>query len=65
MFNITCWNIKGLNDPLKQREVKKLIKDKKVFVCSLVETKVTVSKFQSVCANLWGKWSFFHNGNDS
>jgi hypothetical protein len=35
-----CWNIRGLNDPLKQGEVRKLISEHHVSLCGLVETRV-------------------------
>lgn len=40
MFNIGCWNTRGLNDPLKQLEVKFLIRSIKISIIGLVETHV-------------------------
>lgn len=37
------WNVRGLNNPLKQYEVVNLMKKNKVDVCGLVETKLTSS----------------------
>lgn len=38
---ILCWwNVRGLNDPLKVREVKRLLNKQCVYVCGLFETRV-------------------------
>jgi len=34
------WNIRGLNDPMKQNEVRKLILEHKLSFVALIETKI-------------------------
>jgi exonuclease III len=41
---VYCWNVRGLNSPLKQHEVAGLMKGKKVDVCGLLEAKLTLLK---------------------
>ena len=40
MIKIGAWNIRGLNDPCKQNEVRKLIIDHNLSVLGVVEAKV-------------------------
>jgi exonuclease III len=37
---ISSWNIKGLNNPLKQHEVVRLMKKYKMDICGLREIKI-------------------------
>ncbi|KAJ6926605.1 hypothetical protein NC651_010884 [Populus alba x Populus x berolinensis] len=45
---IRCWNVRGLNSPLKQHEVVNLMRKHKLDVCCLVETKLVSSKVSSM-----------------
>lgn len=40
MFKLACWNIRGLNEAPKQKEVKNLIMESGCSICAIVETKV-------------------------
>ena len=42
-MKIYCWNVRGLNSPLKQYEVVNLMKKNKLDVCGLIETKLASS----------------------
>jgi exonuclease III len=42
-MKIYCWNVRGLNNPLKQHEVVSLMKKNKLDVCGFVETKLASS----------------------
>jgi hypothetical protein len=37
---IGCWNIRGLNDPIKHSELRRLIHQERIALFSLVETQV-------------------------
>ncbi|XP_022024392.1 uncharacterized protein LOC110924704 [Helianthus annuus] len=41
---MTAWNIRGLNRPLKQSEVRLLVSENKLSVCALLESHVDISK---------------------
>jgi len=41
---IYSWNIRGLNNPLKQHEVVSLMKKHKIDMCGLLETKLLASR---------------------
>ncbi|XP_059627352.1 uncharacterized protein LOC132270169 [Cornus florida] len=65
MINFITWNIRGLNHPSKQSEIKRLIFDKKLDLISIVETKVSLAKLDSSHRNVAPKWSIVHNYNFS
>ena len=60
-----CWNIRGLNDPLKQREVRNLIKDEKLSLCGLVETKVLEKNKDVILKTIDRSWKVECNYNFS
>ena len=39
MFKLGAWNIRGLNDPIRQKEARNIIAANKLSVCGIVETK--------------------------
>ncbi|XP_035845270.1 uncharacterized protein LOC118491527 [Helianthus annuus] len=54
---MAAWNIRGLNRPLKQSEVRLLFSENKLFVCAILEshvdiTKLTKNKYQET-RSLW------------
>ena len=58
-----CWNIRGLNDPMKQAEVRRFLREEKLSLCGLVETKVRDSNFLRVSRSINPSWKFFcHSG---
>lgn len=67
MVNCLIWNVRGLNDDIRQFNVKALMKKHKVSVAALLETKIKYGKSSRVLASL-GSWcllenyDFAHNG---
>jgi exonuclease III len=55
---IHCWNVRGLNNPLKQHEVVNLMKKNRTDVCGLVETKLISSKVSFMHRFRLGNWKF-------
>ena len=53
-----CWNIRGLNDPIKQAEVRRFLRDEKLSLCGLVETKVKEVNFVNVSRAIHPSWKF-------
>jgi hypothetical protein len=43
-MNILIWNVRGLNHPSKQREVKSMIRKNKIGLICLIETRVKEAK---------------------
>ena len=61
MVKFASWNIRGLNDPLKQREVRSFVKSHALdFIC-LVQTRVRASNRDRIFSSLFPGWSLFHN----
>ena len=56
-INLLIWNVRGLNHPSKQREVKNMIKLHKIGLVCLIETRVKETK-----ADLIKKMQSFHIG---
>lgn len=57
-----AWNIRGLNDPLKQREILSFVKAHKLCLMGIVEAKVRPEYLGSTCSHCFpGHWSFVHN----
>lgn len=63
MANLGAWNIKGLNWPLKQKEVKLFIGSNKIDVMVILEMKVKKINMDSVKGNVFGNWEFVHSNN--
>ena len=61
MVKFASWNIRGLNDPLKQREVRSFVKSQAlVFIC-LVETRVRAPNNERIFNSVFPGWKLFHN----
>lgn len=60
-MNVLAWNIRGLNMPLKQREVKKMVKRLKVSILGLVETRVKLENLVRIQAAMFPGWGIIHN----
>ena len=60
---IFSWNIRGLNNPLKQHEVVSLMKKHKMDVCGLLETKLLPSKVASFQKFRLRHWQHLSNAN--
>ena len=58
---IHSWNIRGLNNPLKQHEVVSLMKKHKMDVCGLLETKLSSSKVSSMQQFQLKNWKVLSN----
>lgn len=53
LVQIGAWNIKGMCNSLKQKEVKKLIKTNGVSICGIIETQLRKKFVESVCNNVF------------
>ena len=64
-MNLLCWNIRGLNSPLKQHEVAALLKKNKVDICALVEAKINRSKIEKLRSFRLKNWKIISNARGS
>lgn len=62
MTKFGTWNIRGLNDPLKQKEVCSFVKLNNLSFFGVVETKVRSANLSSCTSRCFpGHWQSFHN----
>jgi exonuclease III len=57
-MNWVIWNIRGLNHPLKQREVRKMVKWLDLSLICLVETRVRLENTHEVRESILPGWEF-------
>ena len=62
---IYCWNVRGLNNPLKQHEVVSLMKKLKIDVCGLLETKLSLPRLVNFYNFRLKQWKYISNANVS
>ena len=58
---ISCWNIRGLNQPQKQREIVRLIHEFKFDVIGIIETKVKLTNQDKINNNMISHWHYVTN----
>ena len=58
---VHCWNVRGLNSPLKQHEVVGLMKSKQLDVCGLLKTKLSLAKVACIHKLRLKTWQFVSN----
>ncbi|KAJ0048928.1 hypothetical protein Pint_15714 [Pistacia integerrima] len=56
-----CWNIRGLNQPIKQEEVKVFTKEKRLALCSLLETCVAIVSTNCIFNHVFRNWNWISN----
>ena len=57
----TAWNVRGMNDPFKIKEVRKFLISNMVDVCGLLETRVRSHNSRKVQKKLGHEWSWIDN----
>nr|XP_043625572.1 uncharacterized protein LOC122596998 [Erigeron canadensis] len=62
MGSIASWNIRGLNRPLKQSEVRQVVKDNNLNVCAILESHMDVSRLFKACKKICRSWDWTSNG---
>ena len=61
MVKFSSWNIRGLNDPLKQKEVRFFVESQALdFVC-ILETRVRAPNKDRIFTTIFPGWRMFHN----
>ncbi|XP_028095883.1 uncharacterized protein LOC114295782 [Camellia sinensis] len=58
---IASWNVRGLNDPSKQKEVKSFVSKENFHVMGILETKIKQTNERKICEKCFGKWSMLSN----
>ena len=53
---IASWNVRGLNDPSKHKEIKILVFKENIHVMGVLETKIKQINESKICAQCFGNW---------
>lgn len=61
MIKFAAWNVRGLNDPVKQAEVRHLVQSQALSCVALLETKVQQSNQSAISLSLMRGWRFIDN----
>ena len=64
-LKIATWNIRGLSNSDKQKEVKKFIAEEKLQMCAILETHVKYNKVKKLGDNVFGSWDYVTNAEDN
>lgn len=60
-FNLGFWNIQGLNDPIKQKEVKSFVSSNKLNLVDLLEHKIRAVWADKITQFICPDWCFVNN----
>lgn len=60
-MNIACWNVRGLNKPLRQREVVRFLRSNNVALVGLLGTRVKQNKAGNARKLFGPTWQFADN----
>jgi hypothetical protein len=60
-MKVLVWNIRGLNKPLKQQEIKRSIRSKHVAIICLLETRVKEDNVLRIKDYICPSWMMVHN----
>ena len=60
-MNVLIWNVRGLNDPIKQKEIVSRIRNNNINLVCLLETRIKESKMKAVISRHFQGWQMLHN----
>jgi hypothetical protein len=60
-MKLLSWNVRGLNMPLKQKEVRKVVRRLNLSIVCLVETRVKVDNFPQIVASMLPGWKVIND----
>ena len=58
---LASWNVRGVNEPHKQKEVRSLIRRNRLSLLGLNETRTQSSKHQNIIHSICPSWRYFTN----
>lgn len=61
MNNLSCWNVRGFNQPFKLQEMKDLFRENKIGLCGILETRFAKNRVTGKFNNLFRNWEWFSN----
>ncbi|XP_059654268.1 uncharacterized protein LOC132300985 [Cornus florida] len=60
-MSFAAWNVRGLNSPEKQTEIRKLINEHSLHLLAILETKIQEANVTAVHMKIAPSWKLFHN----
>ena len=61
MIKLAAWNIRGLNDSLKQKEMSAFVRVHYLSVVCILETRVRASNKDKIFTSILPGWGLLHN----
>ena len=61
MIKLAAWNIRGLNDPLKEKELSAFVRVHFLSVVCILETRVRTSNTDIIFSSILPGWGLLHN----
>lgn len=58
---VSTWNIRGLNKPLKQKEIRAYLLKNKVDICGILETRVKKGNSKNIFRRIACDWDYCFN----
>lgn len=63
MTSLACWNVRGLNQTYKQREIRVFIWEKRIALCALLETRVARHNVNRIFDRIFKNWQWVSNSD--
>jgi len=63
MDRIICWNVRSINCPNKQEDIKIFLQQQKACMVGFLETKIKAQNIPHVMGKLCPNWNWIHNAN--
>ncbi|GJZ46414.1 RNA-directed DNA polymerase, eukaryota, reverse transcriptase zinc-binding domain protein [Tanacetum coccineum] len=64
-FKMAVWNIRGINNELKQKDVVNMLRDEKLQFCAFIETHLKTKSIEKVGNRVFGNWNWCSNVHHS
>ncbi|GJY62450.1 putative RNA-directed DNA polymerase [Tanacetum coccineum] len=61
MYNLASWNIKGMNQAPKQKEVHQVILENNMCLCAILESHVAKDNVHGLCSKVFKRWNWTSN----
>ena len=62
-MNLVCWKIRGLDDPVKQSEIQKIVNRTTASMLGITENKLRIENVDRVMKKCLPNWHYVHNGS--
>ena len=61
MVEIVSWNVRGMNGPIKQEDLKIFLDQQQVSLVGFLETKVHLQNVEQVMGRICNHWQWDHH----